>query len=464
MALQYGMNILASDMRNILEQNDRQQSGVRTWRQLFGNASLANQAQVDALKGNYADTITQAYKANLAQRNAILGAGLSAGSTQQMLQANKQNLHNTYQQYIQGYSSDASALAQNYGQEISAIDTALNERAKNLSNLYGSAYKYLANRLATATMSRDLIDKPLYDEDENFTGYEQETLNYLDEYKMDWLRDEQGNLLSWNQISNQLLNPDGSLNARGTEFFDKMFNATPQGYLDEEGNRVESFDEWLTNENSDLRDWAIGQDVFNYNLAGTNIGTAKVHAGLESTDTTGTHHDYVTDDDVRSTVGAKMSSFDMLSRNLTVAGDKLNDTIEKLQTYRHDKPKPAKNEHRYAGSSKGVSAESKARADYQEFAREYEKAWKDYSSQLDTIKSDVFTELKNVLGSDAYNTFVENEISFEKEYESLIDKLSKATDYDKASITALNKLLNDFVKRAQNFADAHKNTEKRSGY
>ena len=35
MALQYGMNITASDMRSLLEKNDKQQSGVRTWRQLF---------------------------------------------------------------------------------------------------------------------------------------------------------------------------------------------------------------------------------------------------------------------------------------------------------------------------------------------------------------------------------------------------------------------------------------------
>ena len=40
MRLQYGMNITASNMRNILEKNDKQQNGVRTWRQLFGNASL----------------------------------------------------------------------------------------------------------------------------------------------------------------------------------------------------------------------------------------------------------------------------------------------------------------------------------------------------------------------------------------------------------------------------------------
>ena len=64
MALQYGMNFLASDMRNILEQHRDVQNGVRTWQKLFGNASLGNQAQVGALKADYTDAITQAYKSN----------------------------------------------------------------------------------------------------------------------------------------------------------------------------------------------------------------------------------------------------------------------------------------------------------------------------------------------------------------------------------------------------------------
>lgn len=446
MALQYGMNILASDMRNILEQNDRQQSGVRTWRQLFGNASLANQAQVDVLKGTYADTITQAYKANLAQRNAILGAGLSAGSTQQMLRANKQNLHNTYQQYIQGYSSDASALAQNYGQEISAIDTALNERAKNLSDLYGSAYKYLANRLATATMSRDLIDKPLYDEDENFTGYEQETLNYLDEYKMDWLRDEQGNLLSWNQISNQLLNPDGSLNARGTEFFDKMFNATPQGYLDEEGNRVESFDEWLTNENSDLRDWAIGQDAFNFTFAGSNLGTAKVHAGLESTDTTGAPHEYITQEDIG-----------VIKNDITDASPELNAAIKDFDRTAEIYVNAVENV--TGPTTSGYTSQIKDNLERKRQARN--EAWKKYTDDVEKVKSNYLKELKNTLGTEQYNQFIADNASFEIEYEKLVDKIKKSNTFDETLMKDMVMWYNDFIERARQFVPEKK---KISGY
>ena len=36
--MQFGLNLPASNIKKILEQNDKQQSGVRSWRQLFGGA------------------------------------------------------------------------------------------------------------------------------------------------------------------------------------------------------------------------------------------------------------------------------------------------------------------------------------------------------------------------------------------------------------------------------------------
>ena len=431
MNLQYGMNILASDMRNILERNDRLQNGVRTWRKLFGNASLANQAQMSALQNDYSEAITQAYKANLAQRNSILGAGLSAGSTKQMLDANRQNLHDAYRQYIQNYAQDVSAQAENYGQELSTIESALTERAKNLSNLYNSAYDYLSNRLSTATMSRDLIDKPLYDEDENFLGYEQETLDYLKENKMDWLRDAEGNLLSWNAISNQLLNPDGTLNAKGTEFFDKMFNAAPQGYLDDKGNRIESFDEWLSKENADLRSWAAGQDAYNFNLAGTNLGTAKINAGMESTDFSGTHHGHLSEND--------MISSDLLDANKSLSGavDKLNNAQKNLETLRSNMADPGSI---YYGEKK-VS----------ETTADLKTAWRDYQTQIDTTKSEFMTALKESLGGSLYNQFVESEINADKEYDELMKKMKKSMTYDEKLQEEMTAWYNNFVTRVQKY-------------
>ena len=153
MALQYGLNITESDMKRLLEQNDKQQNGIRTWRQLFGNASLGYNAQSDALRTDYASAIAEAYKSNFAQRNAILGAGLSAGSTQQLLGQSQADLRAAYDTYIRNYASAASALAESYGEEVGAIDKALTERAANFANLYNSAYRYFSEELYGSTFT-----------------------------------------------------------------------------------------------------------------------------------------------------------------------------------------------------------------------------------------------------------------------------------------------------------------------
>lgn len=450
MALQYGMNILASDMKNILEKNDRQRSGIRTWNQLFGNASLGYQAQSDALRTNYADVIAQAYKANLNQQNAILGAGLSAGSTSDLLAANRQNLHNTYREYVQGFDTDQNTVNEGYNAELNAITGALNERAQNLSRLYGSAYDYLSSELAGATMSRDLVDKPIYDEDEVFQGYEQEQLRYLDESGMNWLKDENGDLLSWNAISNQLLNPDGTLNKKGTEFFDQMFNATPQGYLNEEGEKIKGFDEWLAERSADekdelygLRDWAIGQDAYNFNKAGTNLGTANIITGRESTDTKTGAYDYIDINDankIRNNVSGTAGT-----------SQKIHNELLNLKKLRNDPLLPADDRATVRQRISVLSEQNK-------------EAWSNYQQDVVQQKSDLLLQLKQTVGSDLYNEFLADEAGFENEYQSLLSDMKSKNGYDETSVTSMNKWYENFVKRIQSFIKSHAYTGKTSGY
>lgn len=435
MALQYGMNFLASDMRNILEQHRDVQNGVRTWQKLFGNASLGNQAQVGALKADYTDAITQAYKSNLAQRNAILGAGLSAGSTDALLEANRQNLHNTYKQYVGSYNSDMATLNQNYQQEVGAISDALDERAKNFSDLYNSAYKYVTDRLSGASLSRDNMNKPTYDEKGNFTGYEQDNISYLDAAKLDWLKDAEGNLFSWNQISNQLVNTDGTLNEKGREFFDKVFNAMPQGYLDEEGEKVEGFDEWLSKENSALRDWMISSDEFSQNKVGTNLGTAKSMLGLEADDFSGANFNYLDENDISRTITNAQTYFTELMRDRE-AFDIFDREYHMHTLY-----------NKYNDNIKvgDILEESVA---MKQAKRDADEAWVKYVDKMDTQHSDFLDELKIALGSEKYNQFIETGAG--REYNDLMDKARKGT-YDKSLYNELNKAYSDFIARAQSY-------------
>lgn len=303
MALQYGMNIPASNIKGMLEKNDIQQSGVRTWRQLLGGASQNFAAQSAALTTDYSEAISQAYKANLEQMDALAGSNLSAGADAKLAQLNREELAATYQKYVQGYAQNVSALTEDYATEVGAIEGALTERAENYSNLFNQAYKYLSEELSLADFTREDIDSPIYSEGKSpeLQGYETKTTDYLSDYNLDWMRDEAGELLAWDDLAQKMFNEDGSLNQQGIAFYDAMFNATPQGYMSrEDGTEIRSFDKWLSDSSPELRDWLVSQDVFNYNFAGTNRGTANLMTGRKATDMTYEKSDYLTSDDFKS--------------------------------------------------------------------------------------------------------------------------------------------------------------------
>lgn len=316
MALPYGMNITSSDVRALLEKNDKQQTGIRTWRQLFGNASLGYNAQRDALTTDYSDVISKAYASNFRQNDAIMSAGLATGITQELLAQSRQDLRTAYESYIHNYTSDSNTLGNNYLGEVGAINTALSERATNFAHLYNSAYDYLAEELYGATLAGDETNGavPIKDDKGNITGYE--PLDYFATHDLNWaysVDPETGEsvLRPWESLSKELLNPDGTLTKRGTMFFDQMFNSSQEPYMHQSGEReIRGFDEWLSKRDKtfddydstalpgaaknsqELREWWASSDDFNYTRAGTNKGTAQAMIGQESTDSVYGKYEY----------------------------------------------------------------------------------------------------------------------------------------------------------------------------
>lgn len=296
--LPYGINITASDMRNIIEQNDKQQTGIRSWRQLFGNASLGYEAQVDALKIDYNKAIADAYAANFQQQNNLMGQGLNIGVTQELIGMNRQDLLSAYSNYMCDYQNAQSEVAQTYQDEVGMIDTALNERAENFANLYNSAYQYLAKELVGSTHLVTDPDTPLYYENKEegttttkggkgkeYAGQAKKPEDIAIGQGLGWLVDpDSGQALPWEQLSTLLFDDSGALTQRGIQYFNQLMNMRPEGYTKADGTAVKSFDAWLAEENPELRTWFASADPFNYTFKGTNAGTAAAYAGRESTD------------------------------------------------------------------------------------------------------------------------------------------------------------------------------------
>lgn len=470
MALQYGVNITASDMRNILEQNDKQQNGVRSWRQLFGNASLGYESQADALKSYYGDAMAQAYKANFERQNAVLGAGLSVGATKDLLSSGRQELQETYNNYIKNYASNAQSIGAGYGEEVKEIDNALTERSTNFANLYNSAYKYLSNELYGSTFTTE--GDPIYEKDgkeEKLTGYENISTDYLDAQGLDWLKDNKGNLLSWNDAKLLMMNPDGSLNKKGTEFFDAMFNARPEEYLKNTGESTKLFDAWLSEEDNDLYNWLGGQDLFNHTFAGTNLGTANVLTGRESTDDTYAAYQYVdnkgmddfaafdvNDEDALNSLDAKNSLDSALAAQVAYDNEPVlgpRGYYPRSQTYSSRDPNAYKQEGLRA---RAEQADKKAKSDWQT----YKTATANKYKGLDEF-------FKSKLSSNMYTQFQDANKNLLNEYNNIVEQMENETYAKKGLIEHYKDVYNRLYKAMTDYINSvnkGKRVKKTSGF
>jgi hypothetical protein len=450
MALQYGLNLSASDMRNMLEQNDKTQSGVRRWRQLFGNASLGFNAQSSALTSDYTKAVAEAYASSMKQSDAIAGAGLSRGLTNEMLTANRNDLHAAYETYIRNYGKDVSTLATDYSNEVSAINTALTERATNFANLYNSAYKYLseelygANRSVAGNAANGAV--PIYDDDE-LIGYNPVELDYFKEHDMDWLlqKDELGNLTdklrTWEDLSSELFNPDGSMTEQGIKFYDQMFNSVYEPYTHRDGERdVRGFDQWLSDTDNDLRNWWIDQDEYNYTFAGTNKGTANALTGHESTDMKYDKSEY-----------ANLSNFKEYTDKVFDATKAKEQNVKRIQALQ-------------AVQEKSGRAKEKAEGDVAGFTVTSEKAWQEYVQDFTSTKSRLDTSIKEKLGTANASTFWRENAELEEEYKQLIERASAVSIYDEGVTKAVDDWYKRLMASLDSFVKTHHYTGETSGF
>ena len=302
--LKYGMNFTASDAAKVLEQNAILQNGVRSWRQIFGNAGLVYEGQKGALQSDYASAIAEAYRSNLNARGTIFRTGLSTGDMASALHTTDANLEAAYNTYLQKYAQDVTALDQAYAQEIGAYTDDLKGQGENVSNLLSSAYRYWADELSGASRMKDTTDPTIVGEGgdaELGEGVTQVEEKLVDLYNMgQWYNvnsaGERESLKTWEELAPLLINPDGTLNDKGRQFFDQIFGIKPEGFttMNDKGEEhtTRNFAQWLSDTNPDLYTWAMSPDAANYTRAGTNLGTTKTLLGLESTDADYADYEY----------------------------------------------------------------------------------------------------------------------------------------------------------------------------
>lgn len=455
MSLQYGMNITASDARNMLEKNDKQQSGIRTWRQLFGNASLGYNAQRSALTTDYTDAISQAYATNFRQNDALASAGLASGINRELLSQSRQDLHNAYESYVRNYRSDLSTIESAHSAEVSAINTALTERATNFAHLYQSAYDYLAEELAGAYMTGTAQNgaAAIKDDKNNVTGYED--LDYAQMHGLEWAYDAEGNVRSWEDLSRELLNPDGTLSALGTRFFDQMFNSTYEPYQHRDGLReIQSFDQWLSNRDktfedydssalpgaaktsSELREWWMSADPFNFTQSGDNKGSAKAMVGQKSTDDKYGEYEHT----VPHKIG-QLAAKDFLEKAPLQAFEAAQKAELRAQAYNEKLDREAA--HLPNREYKNADAEYTT-------AR---NAWHNYYASIDEAYTELDNLLKKTFGSTIANEFWSTHSKYREEHDALMKRARESLYYDETIVGDITKWYKELMTAAQKFSE-----------
>lgn len=485
MSIRTGFNITSSDLKSMLEKRDRQADGIRSWQKLFGNASIGYNAMSDKLTTDYAAVINEAYISNLAREQAIMSTGLSAGSTRELVSAQRADLRNAYETYIANYRQAQEELNTNYTKEVSDIDTELTGRAENFAKLYENAYKYLEEELYTASneygelwkqnnLLRSLVHDPVQEalEQENWyssylanidnyptakDGYEQypggfiaQKYNEMQAHLASQGIDTTSRLLSWNELSPQLFNDDGSLTQKGVEFYDAIFNFLPEDYVTANGEAVRSFDKWLGDTDAELRNWWVSPDVYNYTLAGTNVGTSKSMVGLRSTDSTYRQGDYGKFEDIN----AKTNPGSVAKSSLEKAQKELTDVQSKLEALGG---KPSVWKMLFSSDPKYEQANVLSEA-IPAYEKNVSKAWSDYQKAMYAENNTVQTNFKKLIGNDEYERF-------KKEYQSLFDeyeRLSSIKSYSEADAKAYTDLYKEMIAAMQKFFETHKS--KNDGY
>jgi hypothetical protein len=303
--------------------------------------------------------------------------------------------------------------------------------------------------------------------------------NYFDEYGLNWLTRitstnpfslptdtiigqivEQSinsttrELLSWDEISVKMFNPDGSLNREGVKFFDQIFNATPQGYVTGEGVNTRSFGQWLSDTNNDLYNWWTSEDTFNYNFAGTNKGTSNILTGRESTDDVYGAYEYP------DTSG--MNDYLTLGFNTDEARAALDKKAQNLQKAKEarKKAKTAKGRKKdmYEGNVAGYNAAANI-AD-----EEARTAWTGYLSSMGEQFVNLDNFFKNKVGSSSWSAFWSENTSLKAEYDNLMKNAKANGYYDEQTANSINRWYNNLLKQMNAYIKKHGYDRKTSGF
>lgn len=227
----------------------------------IADAAFAAQQQTNTLKTDYMNSIADAYRAALSQRQAIDSSGLITSGQEVAKTELNTALENAYKTNLASYQSGESQIQSNLATQTAtiqknllsqlesldksqaAIDENLDEYTANASAFLTSPFEYLS---VLAENNPELLEDP------NFSPYVNKTL-VNGEY--------QYSIKSLDDIMNVAFDETGSLTDEGKRLMAMLMTNNEYG-----------FNDYLYSENNDLYNWLVADKGTNRNIALSTIG------------------------------------------------------------------------------------------------------------------------------------------------------------------------------------------------
>lgn len=414
----YGIKLTASDFAPVIQNEYRQKSGLKTWEQIFGNASLSYQSQISAINEGYRNQSSSAYAQIAQSNNDINKTNLGQGFKQAAIDYNQNALKDAYESMLASKQSDLIDAASNYSTNMNTITDRLTYEGEMLTMTNDSIFDYLENisgNLMTSNIPNEIFAR-LYNKIAEVNNKGNPTGKYSYELKS---REELEHLM----YDTDKDTGERVLNKFGTEFYDMVMNGASQL---SQGLGGQSYGSWLSEQKDykDLLDWQRSASDLNYNWAGNNMGNFKTMMGVDSKKYEYNSLQY---GDVKSIAGYNFGDTKVKVNQTNQSFDKWWGAYENALAYNKKNP----------GS---------ASTSLDEYNIAFRKIVEGTPAQLSQLRQDVISKL----GTDNAKTFLSQ---YGGELEALQNEIATLRDYgsNKAYVTINGQktYLADYVKQLQ---------------
>lgn len=292
-----GMILTADSAAKQLMENNRNYYNQKTWEQLFSNNNYAAMKAENQIVKDYTQDTAAAYVSYLKNKNTLANSDIVGESRRQILQSNEQALQEAYNSYRQNLEQNLQSVESARATTEEAINEELQYQGEMMSQYNNLHYDYLEelynqylagenqlfnDQLWSRFLTRDqLIDAEgnlVYDEngEPSYGEYRLKTQSELSNPAYDEVVLDDGTI---RRDYTSLYDEQGNLTVAGVDFFDFIENAlaTQGGY---------SWGDFLSENYSDVYDWATSYNPYNYTQEGSQAGTFRTMTGRMSTDYT----------------------------------------------------------------------------------------------------------------------------------------------------------------------------------